>query len=480
MSLRTIKKLTINYSNDNTGLLNPPDVPKRWEDFAPLCRIESGGRHIAFNPYDYQKALSSVIDKHQVTYVFKTRQLGITETVACKLLHKACLNPAYLSAVFSIGGNETSLIAKRIREMRLGLPQVRFATDSLLTLEIEGGGQILLRPSTANAGRSLASVSDLLFDEAAHIEKISDIYPNATAAQQMVGDKAKVIVVSTPDGRANWFWQQFDRSNGRVDANKIRLNIIEGKMPPFFWWTDAEGNAKVFIHYRAHPIYGKDPDYLIKTKNKLGLTDQALQREYNFGLDDTDSTVFKTELVQRASRGAWSNPIKGHKYVIGVDPATGGADYFVSQVWDVTSKPFSLVAQYRDRASVTHGIEQTELLCNKYRPTVLAVESNAAGAAIAESLSNKMRWQRVEPVVTTSMSKRINTDRLVILHEADEIIYPPDSFLPGEFEHFVQDNKGRREASSGWHDDTVMAAAIALSSDSDEGPKAGQGVVRFS
>jgi hypothetical protein len=480
MSLRTIKKLTINYSNDNTGLSDPPDVPKRWEDFAPLCRIASGGKYVPFNPYDYQKDLNNIINKHRVTYVFKTRQLGITETVACKLLQKACLNPAYLSAVFSIGGDETKKVAKRIREMRLSLPDVKFATDSLLTLEVEGGGQILLRPSTSNAGRSLASVSDLLFDEAAHIEKIGDIYPNATAAQQMVGDKARVVVVSTPDGRANWFWQQFDKSNGDIDANKVRLAILSGDLPPFYWWTDDEGNAKVFIHWKAHPIYSLDPDYLINTKNRLGLTDQALQREYNFGLDDTDSTVFKSELVQRAARGAWSNPIRGRKYVIGVDPATGGADYFVAQVWDVSTKPFNLVAQYRDRRSTTHGIEQTELLCNKYRPIVLAVESNAAGAAIAESLSNKMRWQRVEPVVTTSMSKRINTDRLVILHEADDIIYPPDSHLPGELEHFVQDSKGRREASSGWHDDTVMAAAIALSSDSDEGPKAGQGVIRFS
>jgi hypothetical protein len=480
MRLKTLKNLTANYDNDNTGLSRPPDVPEQWEDFAPLCRIESGGKHISFNPYDYQRVLSDLIDKHQVTYVFKTRQLGITETIACKLFHKACLNSAYLSVVFSMRQEDTSAIAKRVREMRLGMPDVTFNTNSLTTLEITGGGQVLFRPSTENAGRSLASVSDILFDEAAHIEKISDIYGNATAAQQMVGDRAKVVIVSTPNGRANWFWQQFDKDNGDVDANAVRKQIIAGELPPFYWWTDEEGACKVFIHFKAHPIYGNDPDYLNKVQKKYKLTDQDLQREYNLGLDDTDATVFKGELIQRAARGTWSEPIRGHKYIIGVDPATGGADYFVTQVWDVSRKPHALVAQYRARASVTHGIEQTVTLCNKYRPVVLAVESNAAGAAIAESLSNKMRWQRVEPVVTTSMSKRINTDRLVILHEADEIVYPPDSHLPGELEHFIQDSKGRREASAGWHDDTVMAAAIALSSDADEGPRAGQGVIRFS
>jgi len=465
MGLSSLKAKAINYCNKRQfgGVLEaPPLVPPTWSLFAPQSQIKSGNKLISFVPYDYQLKISELIDRHPITLIFKTRQLGITEMVASKFLHKACLNPAYFAAVISLGQGETSEISSRVREMRATAPNINFETDALTKLKVKGGGKILFRPSTESAGRSLASVSDILFDEAAFIKKIEQIYGNATASQKMVGVDARSIIVSTPNGRSNWFWQYFDSDNGDIDANQIRERIINKELPPLYYWTDKEGRCKIFIHWRAHPIYSLNDDYLEEQKKKYKLTDQLLQREYNFGLDDTDSTVFKLELITRATRGQWAEPIPGKRYVIGVDPATGGADYFVSQVWDITEKPYSLVAQLRERQTVTKSIKQTVDLTIKYRPEVVAVESNAAGAAIAESFINAMPWQRIEPVVTTSSSKRINTDRLVLLHESDSIIYPDDSFLPQEFTHFVQDEKGKREASSGWHDDTVMAAAIGL------------------
>ena len=132
----------------------------------------------------------------------------------------------------------------------------------------------------------------------------------------MVGDKARVIIVSTPNGRANWFWQQFDRDNGDINADEIRKKIIKGDLPPFYYWVDDVGTCKIFVHHKAHPIYGHDPDYLEKVKAKYKLTDQLLQREYNFGLDDTDATVFNLELVRRATRGNWQTKLKNHKYLV--------------------------------------------------------------------------------------------------------------------------------------------------------------------
>ena len=94
---------------DRTGLNNIQNVkqniynvPENFEDFAKLCRIRSGKRIIPFAPYDFQIELAKLIDIHRGVIVFKTRQLGATETLACKFLHKAVLNPAYVAAILSM------------------------------------------------------------------------------------------------------------------------------------------------------------------------------------------------------------------------------------------------------------------------------------------------------------------------------------------------------------------------------------------
>jgi len=456
----TIKN--INKHLKKTNKTQSVQVSKHWQEFAAKCQIKSGAKITFFSAYDYQIELSKLIDKYQSIFIFKTRQLGITETVSCKLLHKACQNKAYNAAILSIGQSESSNIAKRVRSMTATIPTIAFASDSLTNLEINNGGRLIFRPSTESSIRSFESISDLFFDEAAFVPKIQQIYSGAIPSQSMVGASARTIVVSTPNGRASWFWEMFDSGNGDIDANQIRLEIISGKKPPFYYWIDEAGNCKVFIHYRAHPIYGNEFNFLAKIKKKYNLTDSALQREYNFGLDDSIATVFDHSLIKQATIGEWEAPQFRSKYIVGVDPATGGSDYFCAQVWDITTAPYRLVAQYRDRRSVSFGIEQVTKLCDQYRPLICAVESNAAGAAIVESLIDKMPWQEICPVHTSATSKRINTDRLVLLHETSDIQYPADSALPDELQHFLQLDTGKREAASGWHDDTVMAAAIAF------------------
>jgi hypothetical protein len=98
------------------------EVPSDFREFARLCRIRSGANIIPFELYDWQEELSEVADKHVGLICAKTRQLGVTEFFACKMLHKACLNAAYSGAVLSMGGKETSKVAKRVRRMPGSIP----------------------------------------------------------------------------------------------------------------------------------------------------------------------------------------------------------------------------------------------------------------------------------------------------------------------------------------------------------------------
>ncbi|MFM6003086.1 MAG: Terminase-like family protein, partial [Sphaerospermopsis kisseleviana] len=83
------------YLVTESNLINVPNV---WVDFAKKCKIRSGGNIVYFNPYSYQIELVELMINHSICCV-KSRQLGISETITCFMLWRACLNPGYLGLV---------------------------------------------------------------------------------------------------------------------------------------------------------------------------------------------------------------------------------------------------------------------------------------------------------------------------------------------------------------------------------------------
>lgn len=448
------------------------DVPSDFREFAKLCRIRSGSSIVPFHIWDWQEELSHVADKYNVC-CFKTRQLGCTEIFAAKMLHKSCLSSAYSGACLSMGGKETSAIAKRVRRMPAQIPGFRFETNAVTNLAVQGGGSISFCPSTDNAVRSIESVHDLLFDEAAFVSNIAEIYSSAVPAQEMVGKDARTWVISTmsQQGKLSWFWaDMFDKSNGNVDVERNIARAQEG-IEPFQWWIDENGWAKVIVHWKAHPIYSKIPNYLEKTKREKKLTDEKLQREYNLGLPESGGSLFKINLIPLLATGDWEEADLRNRYLVGIDPNFGSDDYFCLQVWDISKRPYRLVKQYRkNRTSNTYNLMISVAILQQYKPIITAVEDNSGGAVVLENLMARCANLRIEKVTTTGKSKIVNTDRIAFLLENQEIVYPSDwegcanheddsgNTLKGELYQF---SALERKALKG-HDDTIMSAAAAF------------------
>lgn len=440
--------------------IKPLDVPAKFEDFAALCRIRSGNKILKFELYDYQIQLAELLDSHPSIIVFKSRQMGITEVIACKFLHKAALNPGYAAAVLSIGQQETSNVCKRIRNMPSQIPNVRFETNSLTTLEIERGGRLMFRPSTRKSLRSLESISDILYDEAAFVSEIEEIYAGAAPAQEMVGSDARTAIVSTmsEEGKLSWFWQIFEAGNGNIDADERIARIKEGRGESFDYWVDENGWCKVLVHWKAHPIYSSIPNYLEKTKKEKKLPESKLQREYNLGIPEGGGSLFTASFVDACAVGQWRPPQPKRCYLAGIDPNFGGNDFYVCQIWDVTTTPYSLVAHYRDSQRSNEYNEQKTLeLIDSYLPGVVAIEKNSGGAIILEQLRKKRPRLRVEPVTTSRTSKIVHTDRLALATEFRQVVYPKDWIGIQEMKRF---SLATREASTG-NDDSIMAWAAA-------------------
>jgi hypothetical protein len=275
-------------------------------------------------------------------------------------------------------------------------------------------------------------------DEAAFLEGAAEIYRGAMPTLSMVGDQAKVIVVSTPDTEQDWFGQ--------------------------LWHSDAGGWNKVAIHYSQHPIYGADPDWARRTRESRRMTMAAWNSEYELQFGATDTQIYPNELLNRAARGHWHECGSiNRSYVIGIDPNAGGGDYFVAMVLDITTSPYEVVGMYRENGKSTdYSLKHVKALIEDYMPQRVIVEKQAMGSVIAEALQHILPNYAIETFNTSRTSKTVATDRILYLLERDELLFPP-GIIADELRAFQQQESGARQAVNGAHDDTVMALAFACS-----------------
>ena len=191
--------------------------PTAWQDFAGLCQVRSGSKIIAFNPYPYQIEVVRALEKRNII-VAKTRQLGLTETLANWALWRAIRDPGFMGLFLSKTQKDTSAIARRVKRSIESLGGViKLRTDNVCDLEIMGGGRLLFANSSPNGVRGLESVSFCLVDEAAFVDGIEGIYTSLGPAISSGGDGARIAIVSTPNGQSGWFWQQLTQNNGDID-----------------------------------------------------------------------------------------------------------------------------------------------------------------------------------------------------------------------------------------------------------------------
>jgi phage terminase large subunit-like protein len=442
-------------------------VPDNWPDFAPLTQIRSGTKVVPFIPYDYQKVLIDCVEANFATVVAKTRQLGVTETISNYFLWKAVRNPGYVAVVLSKGFADTSNIAKRIRVMANSLAPLGLTleNDNLTDMKISGGGRILFRPSTPNGVRGLESVSDILFDESAFVENIDQIYTSAIPSTEMVGDNARLIFLSTPNGKSGFYWDRLALGNEDKNVETICESVKEGSLEPVQYWTDENGWCKFILHWRAHPIYGANPNYLEDIRKRKQLSESAVQQEYNLSFNESDVIVFPTDLVRANAIGNYEKPREDRSYYIGIDTSTVGDDYTVCIVLSEYENRYNVAKLYRKRKmSMDFNIEQFLNIFEEYRPVKIGIEvTGGTGQVYLEQLAKNWGESRIEAIRTTGDSKPQMIDRLLLALEKRVVTYPPGP-ISDELLAFRRTgiNLNRMEASPGAHDDSVMALSFAL------------------
>jgi hypothetical protein len=454
------------YTQATENNLKP--IPENWESFVSLMKIRSGGEMKQYIPYDYQKILIRLMQQFNTIVLIKTRQLGVSQTVLSKFLHDSCINPAASNILFMRNGDDASAISRRARQMLLSIPEYAKAeNDNVGYLKIKQGGDLYFKNSSNEGSRSLDSATGMLFDEAAFVNNIQQIYAASSPSSALSGDKVSKLIVSTPSAKSGWYWDKLSENNGKIDIEDLAIQVSEGKLfkelPGIYWFSDEAGTCKLIIHYLAHPGYSQIPDYLKYRLDQDGTDEETVQREYNLRFIDSSVAVFGAELIRANAIGGWEDYKENAEYYCGLDTATFGSDYVSFSVLKFDSGKYSKVHLYRKRQQTSdYHIYQISEIINKYKPKKVGIEiTGGVGQIYLEQLVKLHADTQFEAIRTTGDSKPIMINNLILAMEKRVLNYPNRSPIIEEMLSFRRIGN-KLEAANGKHDDVIMSTAFAL------------------
>ena len=435
-------------------------TPDNWSDFAKLLQIRSGGDIVTFNPYHYQLKLVELMNQRS-TIIVKGRQLGISELCLSWILFNACKSEGFLALVFSRTQTDSSLLARRMKRMIASLG-LKTTTENVSDIELRGRGRVLFRNSSANSARGIDSVSVAFLDEFSFIENDKEVFNALIPALQATGEKARLIVNSTPNSKQNYYWDLLSQNNGDKNVEEICKKVSSGDIEPFQYWIDEGNWNKVILHWRSHPIYGADPNFLEKIHLEKKLSWETIEQEYNLSFSESEQAYFAYDTVQTCIGNANQDYKKEAVYIAGLDVAGAGNDYCVLTLIECLGEQSTTFVAYRKRQETTESnlFHISEVL-RKYKPRLTCIETNGIGQVFIEQLSRTLPYLRFENIKTTQQSKIVMLSRLNFALEKQLLQFDGKSPLVNELLNFKKAGE-KLEAGSGHHDDCVLSLSFAL------------------
>ncbi|NEP16868.1 MAG: hypothetical protein F6J97_08170 [Leptolyngbya sp. SIO4C1] len=451
-------------------------LPDSWAEWVAQIPIKSGSGIANFEPLSWQQQTADLIissrDRRK-SYIFcKSRQVGATTLVLSIVDYLALSVPGFQALFLHKTYNDASLLGYRNRKF-LTAAKVPTVSDSLSRQELENGSVLYFRSSDPEScGRGLDSIDAVIFEECSFYDDLSATI-GAIAPAQTWNDNAVSLFVSTPNGKRGAGAKYWELLSGGDDTATEQLftAIREDRSEPFQILRADSPSTVVIAHWRAVERYQAEPDFKARILEESGIDESTFNQEYDldFSTSDTES-VFSFELISRAAAGDWEQPDDEAIYFAGIDSATSGADFSVciviKKIFSDECDRFAVVKLYRRQKGTTeqHLSNIAELLAD-YQPVTCSIEKNGVGQVWLEQLSYLpgSRNTSLEGFATTRDSKEGLIGRLVVALERGHLTIP-NSIITQELLGFQRRSDGKLEAASRYHDDTVIALALALHS----------------
>lgn len=278
----------------------------------------------------------------------------------------------------------------------------------------------------------------LCIDEAAYIsdDVISDILPWVDANQ------APVVLTSTPLGRQGLFYKFFQEG-------------VEDGCDKYFAYDWAKYDTSDLLTAERKEFYRKT---LPKQKYITDILGEFL---------DGDSAIFG-EYGDVMTNNV--NPLN-RSFYFGIDWGSGvGGDETAIAIFNSEKQMVGLV-HFNDKDE-TQTIDAIIQLCREYKPLKITVETNSIGRVFFGLLDKALKANGLHIALrgftTTNDSKERIINELQVCIQNKEITLVDDANLQTQLSMYEMkiSSNGKRiyNAKSGYHDDMIIATAIALHS----------------
>lgn len=247
-------------------------------------------------------------------------------------------------------------------------------------IKLFNGSRVVARSSGDNAARGISAASIVIFDEAAFIERGPVVYAQAvaTTASLTGNKKAKIVMVSTPNGKDQLYYRTY--SQALKGENNFHATEFRWYQDPRYnkylkwyrqnkdsgeteWFNETILDNKGSVtydekHWRKMVSEGWTPtspwyENMCKTFNN---DDIKINQELNVSFLGSSDNVVSPEVIEMHQKlnvidlpsdwelgdpfiketWIWKKPVEGHRYICAADTSSGSADDFTAiQIIDI-------------------------------------------------------------------------------------------------------------------------------------------------
>ena len=432
---------------------------------------------IKFNLYPFQEKVLNELYNHDYSIILKSRQLGISTLTAAMALHMMIFYPDKNILVIATKQTTAKNLVTKVRYGYDNLPswlKVGYVENNKLNLKLKNGSQIMAESSSPDAARSLA-VSMLVIDEAAFVPDIDEIWGSA---QQTLATGGKAIVLSTPNGVANWFHKEWVKAKEKVNA-AFKFHTIQ-------------------LHWSMQPdrdqIWRDQQDEILGPRLAAQECDADFLASGNTVVDPETLKFYKETFIRPPieMRGpnkelwVWEVPNYTKSYLVCCDVARGdGTDFSTAHVIDIET--MTQVAEFKAQIGTKDFGNFLVGLASEYNDALLVIENATTGWAVLQQVidrsyknlyyteqklnyidekkhhTNKIGRLEKKSVAGFTTSP---TTRPLMVNKLEEYFRNRDFMLysertMSELYAFIW-NGQKAEGMKGYNDDLVIALAIGM------------------
>jgi hypothetical protein len=422
---------------------------------------------IPFKAYEYQEALLKDFTDYRFNIILKARQLGISTItaayIAWLMLFHRDKNILVVATKLQTATNLVRKVKALIKHLPPWMQIASIIVDNRTSFELSNGSQIKSASTTGDAGRSEA-LSLLVIDEAAHVEKLSELW---TALYPTLSTGGRCIALSTPNGVGNWFHQNCVEAEAGTNAFHMTTLLWDAHPDRDKVWFDRETRnmSKRQIAQELECNFNVSGETVIHPDDIQWYLERTNTPEYRTGFD--------------RNYWIWKQRDPTHSYLIVADVARGdGKDNSAFHIFELET--MEVVGEYVGKPTPDDFSDILYNVCAEYGNPMLVIENNNIGYAVLKKLldkgyhnlyhSRKGDHQYIDPIAAQWQSNVIpgfttsSKTRPLIVAKMEEfmrnkLIKINSNRLLSEMKTFIW-HSGRPEAMRSYNDDLVMSFAI--------------------